>query len=456
MAELTREYHLQQLADIYGPDQKAAYYKAFVDPTSVNLSTAENILLLDFYNEKAFANLGPVSLENIEYPLPTVQGRSNYMESLATFLNSQWSGVSVNSANIYSTSGVVAGLELLALALCKPGDEVLLPAPLWYGFHWSFSQTAALKFIPFPIDNETTLTTANVEAALKQNPNAKLLVLTNPGNPIGSNYTKELQESVCTLFLEKPDRQIICDEIYALSQVNKGQFVSALSLDVYKKYPDRIHVTWGLSKDFGLAGFRAGFIISQSPIVHTALTDKSCAASLCWFSPMVTTNYYMLQKLFLNSDQSPNPQLASDTMTLYKGLLQKQYDATATALKKGNISYLTPNDGALFFWIDLSAYLDLVPVTSSDKGTLCPEIYQYDDPREQALANYIAAPGNGLTGVLLTRGQECFNQAPGFFRVCYTAAALDQVVFGIDNMAKALNALNKPAPSKPTPGGKGY
>jgi len=431
----------QQLGGIVGPDLRAAFFKAFVDPTVVNLSTAENILLLDFYNEKAFADLGPVAVENIRYPLPTVYGRSNYLESLQTFLNQQWN-VSVSSDDIFCASGVVAGLELLALALFKPGDEVLIPAPLWYGFHWSFSQTAGMKFVPFPIDNATTLTVANVESALQKNPNAKLLVLTNPNNPLGVNYSKELQEQIYSLFLENPDRHIISDEIYALSQVkNKDAFVSALRLDAYQKYSDRIHVTWGLSKDFGLAGFRAGLIITKSATVQTALKDEACAASLCWFSPMVTTNYYMLQKLFLNAAGYPDPQLASEAMVLYKGLLEKQFSETEAHLKKGNLQYFPGNDGALFFWLDLRPYLDRVPKSVSDQPPLCAEIYTHDDPREERLANYISQSVEGRVGVLLTRGQECFNEDPGFFRLCYTAEKLDRVKLGIDNMAQALAEL---------------
>jgi aspartate/methionine/tyrosine aminotransferase len=435
--QLSREHHIRRLTEIYGPDQKAAYYKAFIDNTAVNLSTAENILLLDFYNEKVFNDLGPVGLDTIRYPLPHVYGRDNYLKSLQDFLNYQWN-VSVSSDDIFAASGVVAALELVVLALFKPGDEVLIPAPLWYGFHWSFSQTAALKFVPFPIDGGVTLTGENVKNALDKNPNARLLVLTNPNNPLGTNYTREQLDEVYSIFLEKSDRHIISDEIYACSQVkNKDAFVSALSLEAYQKQPDRIHVTWGLSKDFGLAGFRAGFIITQSKKLQTALKDAECAASLCWFSPFVTPNYYLTKKLFLDDAGAPNPAVANDAMVSYKSLLEKQYNETAEHLRKGNIAYYEQNDGALFFWLDLRPYLNRVPKNYRDDGELCPETYNFDDLRERRLANYITDQAN----VLLTRGQECFNDEPGFFRLCYTSETLDRVTMGVDNMIQKLEEL---------------
>jgi aspartate/methionine/tyrosine aminotransferase len=333
---------------------------------------------------------------------------------------------------------VIAGLEILALALFKPGDEVLIPAPLWYGFPWSFSQTAGMKFVPFPIDGGVSLTRANVESALERNPNAKLLVLTNPNNPLGTNYSKELQETIYSVFLENPNRHVISDEIYACSQAKgNSEFVSALSLDAYQKYQDRVHVMWGLSKDFGLAGFRAGFIISKSSVVAKAIKGDPCNSSSVWFSPFISLNPYMTRKLFLDETGDPDPRLANETMVLYRGLLKEQYDRVAQQLKRGNIGYYPDNHGAIFFWIDLRAYLDRVPKNYNDQPMLCPELYRYDDPRERRLMNYV----KDKASVLLIRGQECFSDQAGYFRLCYTAEYSAYVTDGINKMIQALQVL---------------
>jgi aspartate/methionine/tyrosine aminotransferase len=435
--EVTREYHLNRLQAMVNPDHRAAYYKAYIDNSAVNLSTAENMLLLPFYQEKVFVDLGPVNQDTIRYPMQYIYGTDDFRESIQEFLNHQWN-VNVNYQDIYAGSGVIAVLELLALALFNPGDVVLIPAPMWYGFPWSFSQTAAMKFVPFQINNGVNLTPADVELALKNNPAAKLLVMTSPNNPLGINYSKDLLEQIYSIFLSDANRHIISDEIYACSQVkDKNEFVSALSLNAYQKHPNQIHVTWGLSKDFGLAGFRAGFMISKSPKVQTALVGTECKASSAWFSPFVTLNTYMTRKLFLTPDGNPDPKLANEAMSLYKNLLEKQYNVTAQHLTEGMIGYYPGNNGAIFFWIDLSPYLDRVPKSVSAQPALCPALYSHDDPREGRLLNYISQQAN----VLLVRGQECFNEKPGYFRLCYTAEALDRVTIGIDNMVKALNQL---------------
>lgn len=58
----------------------------------------------------------------------------------------------------------------------------------------------------------------------------KALVMTNPNNPLGQCYTvKVLQETL--EFCKAAGIHYISDELYALSRLGRGEFVSALSLD---------------------------------------------------------------------------------------------------------------------------------------------------------------------------------------------------------------------------------
>ncbi|MDE5422676.1 pyridoxal phosphate-dependent aminotransferase [Ancylomarina sp. DW003] len=436
--EQSKEYYKNQFYSMVNPEQRASYYKRYINSEVVNLSTAENLLLLKFYQEKAFKDLGQIEAKELRYP-PVVYGSPEYMESIAQFLAHQW-GASVNPENIFAVSGVSAGLECLAFSLFNEGDEVLIPAPMWYGFVWPFTQRPKLKFIPFQVSDDFTLTKADVERAVDENPNAKLLVLTNPNNPLGVNYSRELLSEIYEFFLADETRHIISDEIYANSQVeNKDDFVSALNLDIYQnpEYNERIHVVWGLSKDFGLSGFRVGFIVSTSAKVHHFLKGDNCYKSMSWFSPFGSLNPYMLKNLFLNQDETPNPDLANEAMLVYKQLLKEQYRQTADALTDGNIKFHNANKGALFFWIDLRPYLKYAPESVSNQERLCPSIYEHDSDSERWLTEYIRDKAN----VLLVRGQECFSIEPGYFRLCYTSEEISIVVHGIQEMIKALEEL---------------
>jgi aspartate/methionine/tyrosine aminotransferase len=437
--ERHRTFEWHEIQQNLIPEQRFSFLQA-AQPATVDLSTAENILLLPFYDEHVFNNLPPVTSSTIRYPTrvgTSIYGPDEYRKGVAQLLQWEFGIQSLDYKTIYACSGVVAALELLALALFKPGDQILTPAPVWYGFPWSFAQNPRMNFETFHIDNETTLTAANVRTALEQNPNAKLLVLTNPNNPLGTNYPKAVLEEIYELWLSNADRHIISDEIYGGSQVgDQKAFVSALNLDAYKKYAQRIHVTWGLSKDFGLAGLRAGFIISQSTTVAAFMNNNNCTASGGWFSPFVTTNTYLTHRLFLNDAGNADPTLAKQAMNRYKDLLKQQYQAAAQALDAGGISYYPNNQGAIFFWIDLQRWLPLAPKNCAGEPTLCANLYSHDDANERGLARYLAE-----NAVALVRGQECFNVKPGFFRLCYTAETLDDVTRGIAKMATALAEL---------------
>ncbi|RQH26249.1 pyridoxal phosphate-dependent aminotransferase [Okeania hirsuta] len=449
--KLSKEHYLQQLRKIVNPEQRAKYYKQFIDSDVVNLSTAENVLLLDFYQEnQIFDELPVISATDIQYP-SVVYGSPEYRQSILQFLEQQWSLPigTITLDDIFVVSGVSAALECLGFSLFSPGDQVLIPGPMWYGFPWCFSQRPQMEFIHFPVGENFELSTQNVVDAVEANPNAKLLVLTNPQNPLGTNYSKEQMEEIYAYFLGLgSDYHIISDEIYACSQntnVEGNEFVSAFGLDAYNIYPTRIHVVWGLSKDFGLSGFRVGCIISKSEQVQESMEGDACNRSIAGFSPFGSLNPYMLQKLFLSGGE-PDPTVANNAISTYQSsLLPSSYSIVKDKLDEALIPYHPNNKGGIFFWIDLSAYLDRVQQTTIEPDPLlCESLYppEFNDPNEGKLTRYLREEAQ----VLLVRGQECFWSEPGWFRLCYTAETSDKVAQGLDSMIEKLNQL---PPSNP-------
>jgi aspartate/methionine/tyrosine aminotransferase len=93
----------------------------------------------------------------------------------------------------------------------------------------------------------------------------KAFLYCNPNNPLGVVYPRELTLQLMEV-CSKHQVHFISDEIYALSVFDQSAtFTSVLSIP-REQLPDpgRTHLLWGLSKDFGLAGFRLGFIHTHS------------------------------------------------------------------------------------------------------------------------------------------------------------------------------------------------
>lgn len=97
------------------------------------------------------------------------------------------------------------------------------------------------------------------------------VMLTNPNNPLGFNYPRETIIAYAR-FCEKHNLHLVVDEIYALSQFENDEveekdrvpFTSILAIDVLKEAgcnPARVHVLYGVAKDFGANGLRIGWAL---------------------------------------------------------------------------------------------------------------------------------------------------------------------------------------------------
>lgn len=115
------------------------------------------------------------------------------------------------------------------------------------------------------------------------------ILVTNPHNPLGTrarfrvrpvlhhflSLTTSLHPGFCyprhvlvayAKLAEKWGLYLVSDEIYANSVFGGVDFVSILSIDVLREAscnPSRIVALYGMSKDFGANGFRAGSLVCQ-------------------------------------------------------------------------------------------------------------------------------------------------------------------------------------------------
>jgi aspartate/methionine/tyrosine aminotransferase len=107
----------------------------------------------------------------------------------------------------------------------------------------------------------------------------RAIVLTNPHNPLGRCYPKEVLEG-CLVFCARHNLHFISDEVYALSTFSSDDFSQTLvpftpimSLDVTAigGDPSRVHTVWSISKDFGCNGLR---IVSIGKSTHMPCQNR--------------------------------------------------------------------------------------------------------------------------------------------------------------------------------------
>lgn len=123
------------------------------------------------------------------------------------------------------------------------------------------------------IDIVNALKDAYFTASCREN--IKAVVLTNPNNPLGKCYPRDV---LCEIlrFCDVNGLHLISDEVYAMSSLQStsySPFISVLSLldmDLTPNLPNlasRVHVIWSMSKDFGCSGIRL------VGVIHLIMTE---------------------------------------------------------------------------------------------------------------------------------------------------------------------------------------
>jgi alanine-synthesizing transaminase len=219
------------------------------------------IIKLNIGNPGAFGFDAPEEiLRDVIINLPESQG---YSDSKGLFSarkavmhetqRLQVKGVGIN--DIYLGNGVSELIVMAMQGLLNNGDEVLVPAPdypLW---------TAAVtlcggKAVHYVCDEGADWFPDLADIKSKISSNTRAIVVINPNNPTGAVYSRELLLELIEL-ARQHNLIIYADEIYDKILYDEAEHVPLASLA-----EDVLVITFnGLSKNYRLAGFRAGWMV---------------------------------------------------------------------------------------------------------------------------------------------------------------------------------------------------
>lgn len=143
------------------------------------------------------------------------------------------------------------------------------------------AQINAIAVDKIPLNNDFTINTDKILAALK--PNTKLIVLCSPNNPTGNSIDVEDIEQL----LIKSKSIVLVDEAYIDFSEKKS------AIDLLKQYPNLI-VIQTLSKAWGMASLRIGMAFASEAIIKILNKVK----------PPYNLNGLSQQKAILNLKQS--------------------------------------------------------------------------------------------------------------------------------------------------------
>jgi len=226
------------------------------------------ILKLNIGNPAPFGFEAPDDiLKDVIHNLPTAQGycesKGIYPARVAVMQYFQQNGIrDLSVEDIFIGNGVSELIVMAMQGLLNNGDEVLIPAPdypLW---------TAAVslsggKPIHYQCDEDNQWFPNIEDMASKITDDTKAIVLINPNNPTGAVYSEEVLQGIIEL-ARKHQLIIFSDEIYDKILYDSAKHIPTASLT-----NDVLVITMGgLSKNYRIAGFRAGWMVITGPKIH--------------------------------------------------------------------------------------------------------------------------------------------------------------------------------------------
>ncbi|MFF3616785.1 pyridoxal phosphate-dependent aminotransferase [Streptomyces sp. NPDC002580] len=168
------------------------------------------------------------------------------------------SGTSVDpDREIMVTAGSKSALFMTLAAILEPGDEVIIPEPLWVSYP---DQVRLCRGIPVALPWHATVE----DLADRVTARTRAIIVNNPHNPTGRRLSDDELRTLHVL-AETHGLVLIVDEVYSEFVPGGNPFVSASAFD-----PDKRHtvVCNSMSKNFGISGWRVGYVIAHESLIR--------------------------------------------------------------------------------------------------------------------------------------------------------------------------------------------
>ncbi len=199
---------------------------------------------------------------------PDNQGEPILRQAVAEKLKRDHDLVYDADHEILITDGATAGLFTALGALIEPGDEVLLPDPIYDAY---MSPIAVWGGKPAPVRSTIragrfVIDRSALEAAWT--PRARVLLLNTPWNPTGTVFTRQELQTFFDFALAR-NLTIISDEIYETLVYDGNRHVSPASLTTAAT--DRTILVNSLSKTYAMTGWRVGYCAAPAVFIRAML-----------------------------------------------------------------------------------------------------------------------------------------------------------------------------------------
>lgn len=189
--------------------------------------------------------------------MPLGYNQSNGTVALRESLAALYPGATPDHIEV--TNGTSEANYVLGLSLVRQGDEVAFEVPnyMQYG---GIPQSLGAQINRFHLQQEQNWEPDWEEFERAVNPRTRLVYISNPNNPTGAILSEEAMRRIVER-CECTGAYLLADEVYQGAEIHCGRTRSFWGMC------DRVIVTSGLSKAYGIPGVRIGWIAGPKEIV---------------------------------------------------------------------------------------------------------------------------------------------------------------------------------------------
>ncbi len=247
-------------------------------------------------------------------------------------------GLKTDALQVVVSNGAKHSLHNALMAVCGPGDEVVIPAPYWVSYSDLVKLTGATPvIIPTPEAAGFKLTPGQLRAAIT--PRTKLFMINSPSNPAGVVYRRDELDALADVILST-DAGVLSDEIY--EQLTYGDSKPTCFATLRPGLADRTITVSGVSKTYAMTGWRIGWAVAAEPVAKFMGDIQSQETS----NPCSVSQWAALEAIV-------GPQ---DSVVKMKAEFQKRRDYVMSRISTLPNVTCAPPDGAFYAFMNVSAH----------------------------------------------------------------------------------------------------
>ncbi len=170
-------------------------------------------------------------------------------------------------AEILVTAGATEAIAAALIALCGPGDEVVMFEPYYDSYPACIAMAGATRRVVTLRAPDYTFDPDELRAAIT--PRTKLVLVNSPHNPTGKVFTRAELTTIAELAREH-DLLVVTDEVYE-HLVYDGEHVPMATLPGMR---DRTVTIGSGGKTFSFTGWKVGWVCAPPELVVAVKTVK--------------------------------------------------------------------------------------------------------------------------------------------------------------------------------------